>query len=50
MYKLTAKLPNGMKWITNSRTIEDLQRIALSLGSTWYEVSKNGGVVYAQRG
>lgn len=50
MYKLEAKLPNGMKWITNCKSVMGLQRIAQKLGSESYEISINGSVVYAQRG
>lgn len=45
MYKLTATLPRGLTWVTNSEKASDLCRIADSLGSVQYSIARNGEYV-----
>lgn len=46
MLKLSAKLPDGQVWITNSKIISILCQFAESLGASSYSISVNGSVVY----
>lgn len=46
MYKLTAKLPNGVTFCTNSHQVTDLQRIAVNLGAVSFHITLHGEVVY----
>jgi len=45
MYKLTAKLPNGLSYITNSGQVMDLQRLAVNLGAVSYSITNRQGMI-----
>jgi len=45
MYKLTATLKNGVKFVTNSTKTSDLQRIAINLNAKRYQITLHGSVV-----
>lgn len=48
MYKLYAKLPSGVTFITCSQIVTDLQRIAVNLGANSFHITLHGERVYSQ--
>mgnify|MGYP000013501027 CR=1 FL=1 len=47
MYKLFAKLNNGLTYVTSAPSVQELQRIAVSLNATTYWVELHGDSVYS---
>jgi len=46
MYKLFAKLGNGLIYVTSAPSVQELQRIAVSLDASSYWVELHGDEVY----
>jgi hypothetical protein len=47
MYKLSAKLKNGLTFVTTAKSVQELQRIATSLNSTNYWIELHGDTVFS---